>query len=51
MKEYWLPVMLFIIIGIVICSESISGYKVRKQQDKVFAQYLAAEPVDTVWRG
>ena len=51
MKEYWLPVMLFIIIGIVIYSESISGYKVRKQQDKVFAQYLAAEPVDTVWRG
>ena len=51
MKEYRLPFMLFLIISIVICSESISNYKVRKQQDKVFAQYLAAEPVDTVWRG
>ncbi len=51
MKANWFPIMLFIIITIVITNESISGYQKRKQQEKDFAAYVAAEPVDTVWRG
>ena len=51
MKTNWLPILLFIIIAIVIITESISGYQKRKQQEKDFAAYVAAEPVDTVWRG
>ena len=51
MKQNWLPIMLFIIVGIVILNKSISSYKARKQQDKLFAEYLTTEPVDTVWRG
>ena len=35
MKQNWLPIMLFIIIGIVILNKSISSYKARKQQDKL----------------
>jgi thiosulfate dehydrogenase len=51
MKSNWLPVLLFILIAIAIANESINGYKKRKERDKAFATYVAAEPVDTVWRG
>lgn len=51
MKENWFPIMLFIIIAIVITTESISGYQKRKQEEKAFAAYVEKEPVDTVWWG
>lgn len=51
MKGNWFPIMLFIIIAIVITNTSISAYQKSKQQDKEFAAYVAAEPIDTVWRG
>jgi thiosulfate dehydrogenase len=51
MKEHWFPILLFILIAVVICQDSISGYKKRKQEDKAFAAYIASERVDTVWRG
>lgn len=51
MKAHWAPVLLFVIIAVVVASESISGYRKRKEEDKAFAAYLASEPVDTVWRG
>lgn len=51
MKANWFPILIFIIIAIVITTESISGYQKRKQDEKKFAAYVASEPVDTVWRG
>ena len=51
MKANWLPILLFIIIAFVIANETIVSYQKRKEADKAFAAYVAAEPVDTVWRG
>ncbi|WP_211366046.1 c-type cytochrome [Chitinophaga japonensis] len=51
MKEHWFPVMLLAIIAVVVAGKSIRAYKRRREADRQFAAWLAAQPVDTVWRG
>ncbi len=50
-KSQWLPFLLFIIIAVVIANDVIESHRKTKAANKTFAAYLAAEPVDTVWRG
>ena len=51
MKSNWFVVMLGIIILITIVVESIDHIKTSKEKAKNFADFLATEKVDTVWRG
>lgn len=51
MKANWLPIFLFFIIAFVIVHDVIDSHYKTKEANKAFAAYLAAEPVDTVWRG
>lgn len=51
MRVHVFPLFLFIVVLLVIVTKCISAARDRKAQDRQFAAYLAAEPVDTVWRG
>ena len=51
MKAHWPLIIIFIIVAIVIATENITRYKEQQQRDNAFRQYLAEEPVDTVWWG
>jgi thiosulfate dehydrogenase len=51
MRSNWFPITLFIIIAIVVAVESLNDNQKRNKENKEFADYLASEKVDTVWRG
>ena len=51
MKSNWLPLILGVIILITIISKSFTASQDNKLSEKVFAAYVSAELVDTVWRG
>lgn len=51
MKTNWLPIMIGFIIIIIVVDKSFTAYKENNISEKAFAAYVAAEPVDTVWRG
>lgn len=51
MRSNWFPILLFVLVAIVAANTSISNYQERKQQEKDIAAYVAAVPVDTLWRG
>ena len=51
MRSNWFPITLFFIIAIVVAVETLNGNQKRNIENKEFADYLASEKVDTVWRG
>lgn len=51
MKSNWLPLIIGIVIIITIVNKSFTAYHQNNISEKAFAAYVAAEPVDTVWRG
>lgn len=51
MKSNWFLAVLFGVVILVIITNYLSYHQQSLQQDAAFKTYLAAEPVDTVWRG
>ncbi len=51
MKTQWPLIAIFIILAIVIVDETVTKHKKEHQRDKAFNEYMADEPVDTVWWG
>ncbi len=51
MKANWLPIIIVLVISMVIINNSISWHQERQAASKFIANYMAAETIDTVWRG
>lgn len=51
LKAHWFPLLLIFVLVILTTIKILEGYQDRDISDKSFAAFLAAEPVDTVWRG
>lgn len=50
-KSYWFSVVAGIVVLLIIVNKSITSCNEARKKEKAFSTYIAAEPVDTVWRG
>ena len=51
MKGHLFPIIVLVIIAVIVGAGIIKDIHQKQQDKKAFLTYLAAEPVDTVWRG